>query len=73
MTGAAGIQGQAEGNDNIPVLESLEWVTWLEQAAASTHFGEVGISLVIHEGRIVRVRKTFEEERRIQSRRDGKA
>ena len=38
-----------------------DWIKWLSDAACNLRYGEVGVTLVLVEGQIVRVKKILEE------------
>lgn len=45
---------------------AAEWSAWLMGMAEEVNSGEVGVSLVLCGGQVVRVRKTVEETRRLE-------
>lgn len=58
-------QPEAETADNQNLTACF---VWLDRALKATPFGEVGITLVVHEGKIIRIKKLLEESRRLAPR-----
>jgi hypothetical protein len=71
MTGFCDARPDGVSKQDSVGIDRSELLSWLESAIAMTPYGEVGISLVLHEGQVIRVRKTLEETRRIETHRDG--
>ncbi len=59
-----GLSRDQGSNIDIDISKAL---SWMMTALKTTPYGEIGLSFVLHSGRVVRIRKILEETKRIEA------